>query len=121
MALGPWEDLLQPRAEPAHECTTVHPAVPGESRKQENDGCRDRFSGVGGRRGKRGAETGLVGNPRGWKCELLCATPMDCSPPGSSVHGMLQARTLAWVAMPSSRGFPDPGIEPGSSALQLAF
>ena len=28
---------------------------------------------------------------------------MDCSPPGSSVHGMLQARILEWVAMPSSR------------------
>ena len=29
--------------------------------------------------------------------------PMDCGPPGSSVHGILQARTLAWGAMPSSR------------------
>ena len=28
--------------------------------------------------------------------------PMDCSPPGSSVHGILQARILEWVAMPSS-------------------
>ena len=30
--------------------------------------------------------------------------PVDCSPPGSSVHGILQARILEWVAMPSSRG-----------------
>ena len=30
--------------------------------------------------------------------------PMDCSPPGSSVHGIFQARKLKWVAMPSSRG-----------------
>ena len=30
--------------------------------------------------------------------------PIDCSPPGSSVHGILQARTLEWVAMLSSRG-----------------
>ena len=30
--------------------------------------------------------------------------PMDCSPPGASVHGILQARILEWVAMPSSRG-----------------
>ena len=30
--------------------------------------------------------------------------PMDCSPPGSSVHGILQARILEWVTMPSSRG-----------------
>ena len=33
----------------------------------------------------------------------LC-DPMDCSPPDSSVHGILQARILEWVAMPSSRG-----------------
>ena len=30
--------------------------------------------------------------------------PMDCSLPGSAVHGILQATTLEWVAMPSSRG-----------------
>ena len=30
--------------------------------------------------------------------------PIDCSLPGSSVHGILQARQLEWVAMPSSRG-----------------
>ena len=30
--------------------------------------------------------------------------PMDCSLPGSSVHGILQAGVLEWVAMPSSRG-----------------
>ena len=34
--------------------------------------------------------------------------PMGCSPPGSSVHGILQARMLEWVAMPSSRGFSPP-------------
>ena len=37
-------------------------------------------------------------------CPTLC-NPMDCSPPGSSVHGSLQERILEWVAMPSSRGF----------------
>ena len=36
-------------------------------------------------------------------CLTLC-DPMDSSPPGSSVHGILQARILEWVAMPSSRG-----------------
>ena len=35
-------------------------------------------------------------------CPTLC-DPMDCSPPGSSVHGTLQARILEGVAMPSSR------------------
>ena len=36
-------------------------------------------------------------------CPPLC-DPMDCSPPGSSVHGILQARILEWVAIPFSRG-----------------
>ena len=33
-------------------------------------------------------------------CLTLC-NPMDCSPSGSSVRGILQARILGWVAMPS--------------------
>ena len=37
----------------------------------------------------------------------LC-NPTDCSPPGSSVHGILQARTLEWVAIPFSRGSSQP-------------
>ena len=37
----------------------------------------------------------------------LC-DPMDCSPPGSSVHGLLQARILDWVAIPSSSGSSQP-------------
>ena len=36
-------------------------------------------------------------------CLTLCGL-MDCSPPGSSVHGILQARVLEWVATPFSRG-----------------
>ena len=36
-------------------------------------------------------------------CPTLC-DPVDCSPPGSSVHGSLQARILEWVAIPFSRG-----------------
>ena len=40
-------------------------------------------------------------------CPTLC-NPMDCSPPGSSVHGILQARVLEWGAMPSSRGSSQP-------------
>ena len=36
-------------------------------------------------------------------CPTLC-NPMDCSLPVSSVHGILQARILEWVAMPFSRG-----------------
>ena len=48
-------------------------------------------------------------------CLILCA-PMDCSPPDAPVPGILQARILEWVAMPSSRGSSDPGIKPLSPA-----
>ena len=44
-------------------------------------------------------------------CLTLC-DPMDCSPPVSSVHGILQARILGWVAKSSSRDLPNPGIKP---------
>ena len=44
-------------------------------------------------------------------CPTLC-DPMDCSPPGSSVLGILQARILEWIAMHFFRGSSQPGIEP---------
>ena len=40
-------------------------------------------------------------------CPILC-DPMDCSPPGTSVQGILQARTLKWFAIPFSRGSSRP-------------
>ena len=40
-------------------------------------------------------------------CLTLC-DPMDCSQPGSSLHGILQAGILKWVAMPFSRGSSQP-------------
>ena len=50
-------------------------------------------------------------------CLTLCNT-MDCSPPGSSVHGIFQARILEWVAMPSSRGSSQLRVKPRSPTLQ---
>ena len=50
-------------------------------------------------------------------CLSLC-DPMGCSPPGSSVHGILQARKLEWVAIRFFRDVRDPEMEPRSSALQ---
>ena len=47
-------------------------------------------------------------------CPTLC-NPMDCSPPGSSVYEIVQARILEWVVMPFSRGsFQPTGTEPVS-------
>ena len=48
--------------------------------------------------------------------ELFC-DPLNCSPPGSSVRGIFQARTLEWVAKPPPGDLPGPGIEPKSTAL----
>ena len=56
-------------------------------------------------------------------CLTLC-DPMDCSPPGCSILGILQARILEWVAISSSRELPDPGIRltsPASLALAGGF
>ena len=44
-------------------------------------------------------------------CLTLC-NPMDCSLPGSSIHGIFQARILEWVAISSPGDLPDPGIKP---------
>ena len=48
-------------------------------------------------------------------CPTLC-DPRDGSPPGSPVPGILQARTLEWVAISFSRDLSDPGIKPVSPA-----
>ena len=52
-------------------------------------------------------------------CLTLCS-PMDCSPPGSSVHGILQARILEGV--PSREPFPPPGAlpNPGTEPTSLS-
>ena len=52
---------------------------------------------------------------------LTLSGPVDCSPPGFSVRGILQARILERVAMPSSRGSSRPRVEPVPlSSLALA-
>ena len=54
----------------------------------------------------------------------LCLTfcdPMEYSLPGSSLHGILQARVLEWVPMPFSRGSSQPRDRPASSSLAGGF
>ena len=66
------------------------------------------------------AKQPLIGRTEGavaQLCPIICDR-MDCSPSGSSVHGISQARILKWIAMPSSRGSSPFGIEPSSPALQ---
>ena len=53
-------------------------------------------------------------------CLTLC-NPMDCSLPGFSVHGILQARILEWLPFPSPGDLPNPGTEPMSPALAGRF
>ena len=59
-------------------------------------------------------------NPKGRVSEVaqLCPTlcdPVDCSPPGSSIHGIFQARVLGWVAISFSRGSSWPRARTGVS------
>ena len=65
----------------------------------------------------------LVCNIRYWSesevaqsCPTLC-DPMDCSLPGSSVHGIFQAIYWSGLPFPSPGDLPNPGLEPGSLAL----
>ena len=44
---------------------------------------------------------------------------IPCTPPGSSVHGILQAEIVEWVAFPSPGDLHDPGMEPRSPTLQV--
>ena len=50
-----------------------------------------------------------------------CDDTVDCSPPGSSVHGISQGRVLEWVAIAFSRALPDPGVKPATLALAGGF
>ena len=54
----------------------------------------------------------------GFEPQSCPAVLSHCSLPGSSVHGIFQARILEWVAMPSSRGSSQPRVKPRSPALQ---
>ena len=49
-----------------------------------------------------------------FSCVQLFCDLVDCSPPGSSVHRILQVRILEWVAVPFSRDLSDPGSKPAS-------
>ena len=71
-----------------------------------------RLTGVIGREVKRMKEVKSAQS-----CPTLCEL-VDRSPPGSSAHGILQARILEWVAIPFSRRSSDLGIKPMSPALQ---
>ena len=58
------------------------------------------------------------------KVTQLCVTDcvlMDCSPPGSSVHGILQARILEWVAIAFSKGSSQPRTQIGAPVLRADF
>ena len=58
--------------------------------------------------------TGVLGTH---SCLIVC-DPIECSLPGSPLRGILQARILERVAIPSPGDLPDLEIKPGSPALQ---
>ena len=53
-------------------------------------------------------------------CLTLCNL-VDCSPPGSSVHGISQARILEWLPSPSPGDLPNAGLKPVSPASAGVF
>ena len=53
------------------------------------------------------------------KVKVAQSCPTLCDPMDYTVYGILQARILEWVAVPFSRGSPNPEIEPRSPALQV--
>ena len=62
-----------------------------------------------------------LSTPWWWfSCEVVSDScdPMDCSLPGSSVYGLLQARILEWIAISSPEDLPHPGVKLPSPALQ---
>ena len=52
------------------------------------------------------------------RLSLALCNPLDCSPPGSSVHGILQARILGWAVMPFQGIVPTQGLNPPLLHLQ---
>ena len=52
---------------------------------------------------------------------LTLRDPLDASPPGSSVHGIFQARILEWVAISSSRDLPHPEMKLATLASAGGF
>ena len=112
-------NLPNPGTEPV---SLASPALEGEFSTTESPGkgvhaqeLSDFFSCTGTWAFCKQRDTSLLPFPHCWhgcvlsrfSCVWLC-DPMDCSPPGSSVCGILQARILEWVAMPFSRGSSQP-------------
>ena len=88
-----------------------HLDSPGQQSVPRSDHCHFRMETLDA----GGNFSSAVGCVLSRQCPTLC-DPMDCSPPGSSVHGILQARVLERVAIPSSRDLPNPDIKPVSPA-----
>ena len=79
----------------------------------ETDKCVGLFTEKSQGQGQSNINGGRIGREVGGICAVLClvaqscltlCNPVDYSPPGSSVHGILQTRVLQWVSMLSSRG-----------------
>ena len=56
-----------------------------------------------------------------FSCVQLFVTPMDCSFPGSSIHEILQARILEWIAIPFSRRSSQPRDQTQDSHIADRF
>ena len=66
-----------------------------------------------------GAQIAVTGNA--CAVSVVRWQPPDCSPPGSSIHGLLQAGHCSGLPFPSLEGRPHPGVKPASPALAGGF
>ena len=106
-----WVNGSQPRRFPTPACRPPHP--------RDSWQCLEALTGGAGFatsvRGQRPEirlnilQCSEGGGVSAQACPTLC-DPMDCSPPGSSVHGISQARILEWIAICSSRGIFRPRV-----------
>ena len=85
-------------------CPGVVPAWPGGREGWGQDEGKSPYCGFRGREQVRQRKEILLLLVVSYKLCLTLCDPMDCSPPGFSVHGILQARILEGVAISSSRG-----------------
>ena len=101
--IGGWgpKQTSQPQGSPSFQARPG-PVIPGTSLSVSDP--------AAGKQSSRLLATSYPATP---PPSLGTLTP-DCSQPGSSVHGILQASIIEWVACPPPRNLPDPGIEPES-------
>ena len=118
-SLPPWKASCSLHCSPAHGPTLCLPNLPHPSLEAAAPNPQSFILVAGDGQGLKPPSS-----TRAFKVKVLVAQsltticdPIDCSQPGSSVHGISQARIMEWVAIPSPGHLPDSGIKLESPAF----